>query len=313
MTSTLTSDADDQEDELEALAAMFPGDALTIVAENEETTQIRLRVVDVAPFLTVELVAWVGAHIAYPSEVAPPFLVEIVATQRGGVLDDARVASLRDECSSELQALFEPGQVVLWTWAAALRERCAECEEAAQLVAASADSLAAAQPAPSKVVGATPPRVRTAASASAAAARPPPAAFAQQLALADAELGITHGPKFEVKRSVFQAHCAGVTTAAEVANVVTQLLRNPKVARASHNMMAYRIGVEPNVLSDNDEDGEHGAGASMSFLLAAMDATDVVVVVSRWYGGTHLGPQRFKIIKNMAREIVQAGGYAARA
>ena len=293
---TSDDDAHDQEDELEALAAMFPGDALTIVAENEETTQIRLRVVDVAPFLTVELVAWVGAHIAYPSEVAPPFLIEI-ATQRGGVLDDARVASLRDECSSELQALFEPGQVVLWTWAAALRERCAECEEAAQLVAASADSLAAAQPAPSKVVGATPPRVRTAASASAAAARPPPAAFAQQLALADAELGITHGPKFEVKRSVFQAHCAGVTTAAEVANVVTQLLRNPKVARASHNMMAYRIGVEPNVLSDNDEDGEHGAGASMSFLLAAMDATDVVVVVSRWYGGTgwvsRSGPYEF--------------------
>lgn len=41
-----------------------------------------------------------------------------------------------------------------------------------------------------------------------------------------------------------------------------------------------------------------------------MDAWDIIVVVSRWFGGTHLGPDRFKHINSATREAVlrsQAG------
>lgn len=38
-------------------------------------------------------------------------------------------------------------------------------------------------------------------------------------------------------------------------------------------------------------------------------AQDVVVVVSRWFGGVLLGPQRFTIINNTARLMLEACGY----
>lgn len=40
-----------------------------------------------------------------------------------------------------------------------------------------------------------------------------------------------------------------------------------------------------------------------------MDARDVIVIVSRWYGGVKLGPSRFTIINNVARELLVAEGY----
>lgn len=34
-----------------------------------------------------------------------------------------------------------------------------------------------------------------------------------------------------------------------------------------------------------------------------------MVVVTRWYGGIHLGPDRFKHINNLARNILEEHGY----
>lgn len=56
--------------------------------------------------------------------------------------------------------------------------------------------------------------------------------------------------------------------------------------------------------SDNDEDGEHHAGGQLAELLRIMEVTNLVIVVSRWYGGVHLGPTRFKHIKNAARDVI---------
>jgi putative IMPACT (imprinted ancient) family translation regulator len=106
------------------------------------------------------------------------------------------------------------------------------------------------------------------------------------------------------------------------------LLEDNRVAKATHNIMAYRIrqrsqagrspsstihkpygddkNEEARWLCDNDEDGEGGAGTKVAQLLDMMDVEDVVVVVSRWYGGVKLGPQRFKVINNVAREAVLA-------
>ena len=36
---------------------------------------------------------------------------------------------------------------------------------------------------------------------------------------------------------------------------------------------------------------------------------NAVVVVSRWYGGIHLGPDRFKHINNAARQVLDANGF----
>ena len=40
-----------------------------------------------------------------------------------------------------------------------------------------------------------------------------------------------------------------------------------------------------------------------------LDVTNVVVFVSRWYGGTPLGPARFKHINQCARDVLAECGY----
>lgn len=44
-----------------------------------------------------------------------------------------------------------------------------------------------------------------------------------------------------------------------------------------------------------------------------LDVRNVLVVVSRWYGGILLGPDRFKHINNCARNLLVDEGYAASA
>mmetsp|Transcript_14200 Transcript_14200/g.42520 ORF Transcript_14200/g.42520 Transcript_14200/m.42520 type:complete len:99 (+) Transcript_14200:703-999(+) len=90
-------------------------------------------------------------------------------------------------------------------------------------------------------------------------------------------------------------------------------MQNGKIARATHNIAAWRLFDEHRdvVIHDNDDDGETAAGGRMAELLALTGASNVVVVVSRWYGGIHLGPDRFKHINNAARAILEHMGIIA--
>jgi hypothetical protein len=107
------------------------------------------------------------------------------------------------------------------------------------------------------------------------------------------------------RKSHFQAHMAVVTNEADVRAVLAQLMENKKVAAATHNMYAYRIRL-PNgtLLSWNEDDGEGGASERMLNLLELMKVENVLVVVSRWYGGIQLGHDRFKHIVNVAKELL---------
>lgn len=122
---------------------------------------------------------------------------------------------------------------------------------------------------------------------------------------------IVHGDPLTDRRSAFQAHAARVTCIEEVNQVVETLKANKKIATATHNIVAYRIITQPNdlLLQDCDDDGETHAGSRLLHLLQILDATNVVVVVSRWFGGIQLGPDRFKHINNVARDILDKSGF----
>ena len=60
---------------------------------------------------------------------------------------------------------------------------------------------------------------------------------------------------------------------------------------------------------DFDDNGESAAGARLLKLLQIVEACNVVVVVSRWFGGTLLGPSRFTHINNAARQLLDECGY----
>lgn len=42
-----------------------------------------------------------------------------------------------------------------------------------------------------------------------------------------------------------------------------------------------------------------------------MNAWNLIVVVSRWFGGIHIGPDRFKHINSCAREAVLKGSFTS--
>lgn len=121
---------------------------------------------------------------------------------------------------------------------------------------------------------------------------------------------IHHGAPFTDRKSTFQAHVAAVTTSDEVKIVLRNLMSNHKIAKATHNIMAYRIMRNDKVsLQDCDDDGETAAGGRLLHLLEILDINNAVVVVTRWYGGILLGPDRFKHINNVARECLDQNGF----
>ena len=129
------------------------------------------------------------------------------------------------------------------------------------------------------------------------------------------------------KKSSFQAHVCEVHSEQEVREALHQLLTSSsKIQRASHNMYAWRIAEtimsddddddDDNnntnnknnrrvfIKHDNDDDGEDAAGNKMAFLLDMRKDENVLVVVSRWFGGIHLGPKRFAHIVNVSRKLL---------
>ncbi|XP_069076140.1 protein IMPACT isoform X2 [Pleurodeles waltl] len=117
---------------------------------------------------------------------------------------------------------------------------------------------------------------------------------------------INHNEPITDRRSTFQAHLAPVVSTKQVKMVLNKLYENKKIASATHNIYAYRIYCEDKqtFLQDCEDDGETAAGGRLLHLLQILDARNVMVVVSRWYGGILLGPDRFKHINNCARNIL---------
>jgi len=88
--------------------------------------------------------------------------------------------------------------------------------------------------------------------------------------------------------------------------------------KASHEMTAWRcMALKPGrdglggpddfqVQSGSQDDGEDYGGQRTLKVMQAEGVLDAVVIVSRWYGGTMLGPVRFTHIENCAREVCRA-------
>ena len=84
---------------------------------------------------------------------------------------------------------------------------------------------------------------------------------------------------------------------------LTDLKRVKKYAKATHNTWAV-------VLSDGGaqkgDDGESGAGAVILKMLERAALVDHIVVVTRWYGGVHLGGDRFAHVVTCVRAYLDA-------
>ncbi|XP_043280146.1 protein IMPACT-A-like [Venturia canescens] len=119
---------------------------------------------------------------------------------------------------------------------------------------------------------------------------------------------IYHGEVIVDRKSSFQGHAASVSSVEQVKQVLSSLLGYRKIEQATHNIYAYRIFREDtkSLIHDCDDDGESQAGGRLLHLLEIVDAKNVLIVVSRWYGGIHLGPDRFRHINNAARQVLES-------
>ncbi len=81
---------------------------------------------------------------------------------------------------------------------------------------------------------------------------------------------------------------------------IKQLCRKKKFGRATHNTWAFLQGAVP----VKNDDGEAGAGMVIVRMLEREGLKNHIVVVTRWYGGKHLGGDRFRHVQAAVRHYI---------
>ncbi|QLG74281.1 hypothetical protein HG535_0G01650 [Zygotorulaspora mrakii] len=132
------------------------------------------------------------------------------------------------------------------------------------------------------------------------------------------------------RKSKFQARCWRIQDQTEINGLLQKLvLENKSIRKASHpHMYAWRTGewikdssngknigthsskktkslrlVNPiikNLQQGWDDNGEAAAGQRLLTLLERANIINVLIIVTRWYGGTPLGSSRFRHISSSA-------------
>lgn len=99
----------------------------------------------------------------------------------------------------------------------------------------------------------------------------------------------THRVETEVARSRFIATTAPAQSVAEAKTFLTKI--RDEMPDASHHVYAYRVGFGNTVTESMSDDGEPAgtAGPPILSILRGSDIGDIIVVVTRYFGGTKLG------------------------
>jgi len=100
--------------------------------------------------------------------------------------------------------------------------------------------------------------------------------------------------------SKYAVSAGRVENDAEVKAFLKRLKRAKKFAKATHNSWAARLADGSEAKND---DGEGGAGMIILQMMARAEINNAVVVVTRWYGGTPLGGDRFRHVKSSVQHL----------
>lgn len=288
-----------REDECEALRAIYGFENVAVARDDDGSTVVELTLRDGAWRASATL------PVGYPSARAPTDAYALAVRGRGarereieawasGAMETVWLENLREPC------VYAWAEAVVARAEAASREgesADAEEEDGDGVDASTSDAVSLADV--EAELAAIEAEATTEATAEARDERRD--AVRRRLT--------SHEPVTE-KKSVFQAHvCRGVESVEEVEIVMDILNESRKVRAATHNILAYRVTrPDGSFYQDHDDDGETAAGGRLLRLLVLADARDVVVVVSRWYGGVHLGPARFHVINNTAKVALESLG-----
>lgn len=96
---------------------------------------------------------------------------------------------------------------------------------------------------------------------------------------------------------------AAVTDRAGVDAVLKTLKREKAYAKATHNTWGVQL---PDGIPLKGDDGEAGAGMVILRMLEREALQGHVIIVTRWYGGKHLGGDRFRHVQTCVSAYLEA-------
>ncbi|KUI73201.1 Protein IMPACT [Cytospora mali] len=112
-------------------------------------------------------------------------------------------------------------------------------------------------------------------------------------------------PSVTLKQSTFIARATTITEPSQRPSLLKALFAaHPNLETASHNVWAYRIHAHKSAISHHPreashDDGETGAGDLLLRVMRETNSVDTLVVMTRWYGGIMLGPDRWRLMRNV--------------
>jgi hypothetical protein len=114
-----------------------------------------------------------------------------------------------------------------------------------------------------------------------------------------------------LKDSTFIARATHISDPSQRKLLIQSLLNDvPHLKTASHNAWAYRVrppsSAPPNarVREECFDDGETGCGDLMLRAMRDANTVDTLVVLTRWFGGTMLGPDRWRLMRNCVAAVL---------
>lgn len=107
------------------------------------------------------------------------------------------------------------------------------------------------------------------------------------------------------KGSKYAVSSGPVANQDEAKAFLKALIRKKKYGRATHNSWAALFRNEVGVLLPvKNDDGESGAGNLILRNLEREGLEEHIIVVTRWYGGVHLGGDRFRHVQSCVRHYL---------
>jgi hypothetical protein len=129
--------------------------------------------------------------------------------------------------------------------------------------------------------------------------KPPDAAAAKQT--------WTASSKLTSKASTFIAHATPASSPSRRLELLNALMsQKPELETASHNAWGIRTsyGNSPLKQEASFDDGESGCGKFILEIMREAGVSNTFVVLTRWYGGVMLGPDRWRLMRECINEAL---------